>query len=173
MWRWPWGASARWRPRTHTTRAASDEAVQEPATPRVHRHATAESKEEAAEAFEARRASPYYKHVQVVVKYWTHLGNLFSAAGSSTVAQTAKDMGSALRKANLPDAQDEQREVALQQEAELLAQLKPRYPDGEVGAILDYLEAASEAAKNGEIPPPKPDIEFSIDYGADATDANK
>ncbi len=111
------------------------------------------AKREATQARAARRATPYFQHVQTVAKRWMRIGNLMAGQGQEDDASKARTVARALRSANRTDGTEEAQKAALDEEGRILAELKARYPEGDVSKILANIELAYNAALEGQAPP--------------------
>jgi hypothetical protein len=111
------------------------------------------AKREATDARAARRATPYFQHVQTVAKRWMRLGNLMAGQGKEEDASKARTVARALRSASRSDGTEEARLAALEEEGRILAEMKGKYAEGDIAKILANVDLAYQAVENGEAPP--------------------
>jgi len=105
------------------------------------------------ENLQALQNSAYAKHTQATTRYWMHLGNLLAFGGDTENGERARLVARHLRDGSRLDATTDVQQAALDEEGKILADLKALNLDGEKGDIVNYLEQASTALKNGEPPP--------------------
>ncbi len=120
------------------------------------------AKEAAKARNEARKATPYYQHVQAAAKRWLVLANTIGPAGHDEIATEMRELSRELRQASRPDGTEEAQQDALKREGEVLAKVQELDLDAEMTEIVGYLSQAYEAATAGEQPPEA--AETSVEY---------
>jgi hypothetical protein len=111
------------------------------------------SKEASKAANEARRATPYYQHVQAAAKRWLVMANTIGPAGQDALATEMRELSRELRAASRPDGTEDAQKAALAHEGELITKAQAVSLDAEMTEILDYLVQAHQAATTGVLPP--------------------
>jgi hypothetical protein len=114
---------------------------------------TADKKELAAAANEARKATPYYQHVQASAKRWLVMANTIGPAGETDLATEMRELSRELRAASRPDGTEATQQAALDHEAALIVKAQALSLDSDMSEILDYLAQAHQSATVGEQPP--------------------
>ena len=129
---------------------------------------TPDAKEVAAARNEARKATPYYQHVQASAKRWLVMANTIGPSGQAELATEMRELSRELRAASRPDGTEEAQQAALDHEGQLLAKAQAISLDVEMDEILTYLSQAHQAATVGEQPPEAG--ESSVSYEPTAGD---
>ena len=129
---------------------------------------TPDAKQAAKARNEARKATPYYQHVQASAKRWLVMANTIGPAGESAIAEEMRELSRELRQASRPDGTENTQQAALEREAELISKAQGLSLDAEMTEILDYLAQAHLAATTGELPPDAG--ASSVEYEPTATD---
>ncbi len=111
---------------------------------------------------DARKATPYYQHVQSVGKYWLLLANTLGPAGEEELATEMREVARKLREGSRTDGTQPMQEAALALEGELIPKVQAVSLPADKAQILDYLVEAHKAALANEPPPELP--AFDIDY---------
>ncbi len=118
---------------------------------------------------EARKATPYYQHVQAAAKRWLVMANTIGPAGEDAIAQEMRELSRELRAQSRPDGTEAGQQAALDKEGELITRAQALSLDAEMTEILDYLVQAHQAATTGELPPEAG--ESTVEYEPTAGDA--
>jgi hypothetical protein len=128
---------------------------------------TPNAKQAAKARNEARRATPYYQHVQATAKRWLVMANTIGPDGNDAIATEMRELARELRQASRPDGTENQQQAALEREGELIDKAKALNLDPEMDEILAYLIQAHTAATTGDLPPEAAESSFEYEPTAE------